>query len=241
MLELHQFRHSAFCLKVRMALQAKSIEYSAIEVTPGIGQVEVFRLSGQKQVPIIVNGNRVIADSTEIIRYLETQKPEPSLIPKDPIHAAQALIIEDWADTTFAKLTQTALLQAASINHDLQKALLPNGMPDLLKQAIESIPSGFINGLIELSPKKEYTELIKSLELIAKLLASSPWLVGKQMSIADIAIAAQLSLLKFPLSSDYPLAGQGVPGINDNPILMDLFRWRDKLDESLTANQNMKK
>ena len=48
MLELHQFRHSAFCLKVRMVLQAKGLSFRTVEVTPGVGQVAVFRLSGQR-------------------------------------------------------------------------------------------------------------------------------------------------------------------------------------------------
>ena len=39
MLELHQFRHSAFCLKVRMVLQAKGLSFRTVEVTPGVGQV----------------------------------------------------------------------------------------------------------------------------------------------------------------------------------------------------------
>ena len=34
MLELHQFRHSAFCLKVRMVLQAKGLSFRTVEVTP---------------------------------------------------------------------------------------------------------------------------------------------------------------------------------------------------------------
>ena len=39
MLELHQFRHSAFCLKVRMVLQAKGLSYRTVDVSPGIGQL----------------------------------------------------------------------------------------------------------------------------------------------------------------------------------------------------------
>ena len=34
MLELHQFRHSAFCEKVRLILAAKGLAYSVVEVTP---------------------------------------------------------------------------------------------------------------------------------------------------------------------------------------------------------------
>ncbi len=48
MITLYQFRHSAFCLKTRMALHAKKLQYRVEEVTPGIGQFEIFKLSGQK-------------------------------------------------------------------------------------------------------------------------------------------------------------------------------------------------
>ena len=53
MLELHQFRHSAFCEKVRLVLAAKGLAYQAIEVTPGVGQLALYRLSGQRQVPVL--------------------------------------------------------------------------------------------------------------------------------------------------------------------------------------------
>ena len=57
MLELHQFRHSAFCEKVRLILAAKGLAYSVVEVTPGLGQLQLFRLSGQRQVPVLVDGS----------------------------------------------------------------------------------------------------------------------------------------------------------------------------------------
>ena len=79
MLELHQFRHSAFCLKVRLVLQAKSLSYRVVEVVPGVGQIDVFRLSGQRQVPVLVDGDAVIADSSAIARHLEERHPVPPI------------------------------------------------------------------------------------------------------------------------------------------------------------------
>lgn len=102
MLELHQFRHSAFCLKVRMVLQAKGLSFRTVEVTPGVGQVAVFRLSGQRQVPVLVDGDQVIADSSAIALHLDQREPDPALIPADPRQAAQVHLLEDWADTTLA-------------------------------------------------------------------------------------------------------------------------------------------
>ena len=102
MLELHQFRHSAFCEKVRLVLAAKGLAYSVVEVTPGVGQLELYRLSGQRQVPVLVDGSNVIADSSAIAQHLERHTQEPALLPSDPAQRAQALLLEDWADTALA-------------------------------------------------------------------------------------------------------------------------------------------
>ena len=42
-----------------MALHAKGLSFREVEVTPGIGQLAVFRLSGQRQVPVLVDGDTV--------------------------------------------------------------------------------------------------------------------------------------------------------------------------------------
>jgi glutathione S-transferase len=67
------------------------------------------------------------------------------------------------------------------------------------------------------------------LEQLAALVAEAPYLVGDQLSLADLAVAAQLSLLKVPASAGAPLAGRGAPGIADNPLLEPLFSWRDRI------------
>jgi len=43
MLELYQFELSQYSEKVRLILDYKGLEYRKIEVTPGIGQVELFK------------------------------------------------------------------------------------------------------------------------------------------------------------------------------------------------------
>ena len=83
-MELHQFRHSAFCEKVRLILAVKGLQVTLVEVSPGLGQLEVFRLSGQRQVPVLVDGGEVIADSTAIALHLEDRHPIPALLPADP-------------------------------------------------------------------------------------------------------------------------------------------------------------
>ncbi|HEY9813983.1 MAG TPA: glutathione S-transferase N-terminal domain-containing protein, partial [Candidatus Sericytochromatia bacterium] len=52
MLELYQFEVSQYAEKVRLILDYKNLPYRKIEVTPGVGQLELFRLSGQRKVPV---------------------------------------------------------------------------------------------------------------------------------------------------------------------------------------------
>jgi glutathione S-transferase len=232
-MQLHQFRHSAFCEKVRLVLAAKGLDYSVVEVTPGVGQLELFRLSGQRQVPVLVDGSDVIADSTAIALHLERRHPLPALLPADPQLRARVLLIEDWADTALAAGCRLALLQAAAADPVLRTALLPEATPAPLRQLVGRLPAGLLGGVGDtlggVLAGDASRQLQCNLEQLAVLCAAQPYLVGDQLSLADLAVAAQLSLLCFPASSGAPLAGRGAPGIADNPLLAPLFSWRDQL------------
>ena len=61
----------------------KKLQYRVEEVTPGIGQFEIFKLSGQKQVPVIVDSNdQVINDSSTICEYIDKKNDNNPLFPR---------------------------------------------------------------------------------------------------------------------------------------------------------------
>ena len=229
MLQLHQFRHSAFCEKVRLVLAAKGLDYTVVEVMPGIGQFELFRLSGQRQVPVLVDGGAVVADSTAIALHLEDRHPEPPLLPADPAQRARVLLLEDWADTTLAAGCRLALVQAAAADPVLRGALLPDSTPAPLRQLVAGLPGAVGELMADAVGAGEREHLLANLTQLAALVSDAPFLVGDRASLADLAVAAQLSLLRFPPSAGAPLAGRGAPGLADNPILEPLFSWRDRL------------
>ena len=231
MLELYQFQHSASCLKVRLALKAKGLTFRAVDITPGIDQVNVFKISGQRQVPVLKNEEKVISDSNAIIEYLETIKKEPSLFPNEPIEAARAHIMQDWADTTLAKAIQSELIKATSLDPFLRDALLPKVLPNSLKGFVNNFSCELLNGVNQVFNPRESKKLLSSLEKLSNAVSCNQWLVGNCLSIADIAISAQLSLLKFPVSSGKNLCGKGCPGFSDNPQLEALFKWRDEIED----------
>lgn len=230
MLQLHQFRHSAFCEKVRLILAAKKLDYTVVEVLPGPGQIELFRLSGQRQVPVLVDGATVVADSTAIALHLEARQPEPALLPAAAAERARVLLLEDWADTTLASGCRLALVGAAAADPVLRAALLPEATPAPLRQLVAALPGGVSELMADVIGAGEREHLRSSLELLLTLVQAGPYLVGDRLSLADLAVAAQLSLLRFPASAGAPLADRGAPGLADNPVLEPLFSWRDRLE-----------
>lgn len=211
------------------------MSYRTIEIFPGLGQVNVFKLSGQRKVPLLKDEENVIADSSAIIEYLENITKEPQLIPSEPQESTNAHIIEDWADTTLAKDIRIELVRAAAIDPSLREALLPEDFPESFKGLISNLPLEFMTGLTQAMNNETSNTLLNNLEKIATLVKTKQWLVGNSLSIADIAVAAQLSLLCFPASSGENLFGKGCPGYKDNPRLEPLFQWRNNLEQLLLA------
>jgi glutathione S-transferase len=239
MLELYQFELSQYSEKVRLILDYKGLAYRKIEVTPGVGQLEVFRLSGQRLVPVLKDGNVIIADSTAIAKYLDQHYPERPLLPSDTKERALSLIIEEWADESIGVKSGKVLFSGLSQDQNFRTSLLPTSTPDFVKNLVQSVPSDLLKALgfgFGASPDavNAAIESIKQdLEALGLLLQNSPYLVGNQPTLADFTVAGLSLLLKFPdgpyLDLPETFRGKGVPGIADNPLYEPFFTWRDRL------------
>lgn len=239
MLELYQSELSPYSEKVRLMLDYKGLAYQKIEVTPGVGQVEVYRLSGQPHVPVLKDGNVVVADSTEIAKYLDRQYPDRPLIPAGDKQRGLCLLMEEWADESIGAKSQTLLFSALSSDGRFRSALLPPATPDFLRSLVEAVPADLLKALgtgIGAGPDtvSAAMESIKQdLEALCLLLQDSPYLVGSQPTLADFAVAGLSMFLKFPEGPylDIPerLKGKGVSGIADNYLYAPFFSWRARL------------
>ncbi|HJQ83771.1 MAG TPA: glutathione S-transferase family protein [Candidatus Binatia bacterium] len=95
---------SLFTAKVRIALDEKGIEYELVSVpfSRATGyepkHPEVVRLNPKSQVPVLVDGDLVLYDSTLILEYLEDRHPSPPLLPADPAGRARCRQLEAAAD-----------------------------------------------------------------------------------------------------------------------------------------------
>lgn len=239
MLELYQFEISHYCEKVRLILDYKGLSYRKIEVTPGIGQIDLYRMSGQRQVPVLKDGSEIIADSTAIAKYLERQYPERPIIPTNPQQRALCFLLEELADQSIGQKSRMALFSGLTQNQNFRTAILPTTTPDFLKQLVGAVPSDLLNvlgvgvGLSSDVIKSALDDLKQVLESLSMLVLDKPYLVADHPTLADFAVAGLSMYIKFPdgpyLDIPSNLRGKGVPGIADSIEFEPFFNWRDKL------------
>src|SRR5215831_16159470 len=98
---------SMFGAKAEIALYEKGISFELVMVPFEMKTLyqpkhpEVARINPKRQVPVLVDGDLEIFDSTQIYEYLETLKPQPALWPAEPKPRARARLIELQADEVY--------------------------------------------------------------------------------------------------------------------------------------------
>ena len=95
MIRLYRARHSTNVERVALALAHKGLPAESVEIDPGDRSV-VQQVSGQPLVPVIEDDERVIADSTRILLYLEERYPDPPLFPREAARRAETELFLQW-------------------------------------------------------------------------------------------------------------------------------------------------
>ncbi|MGB3670720.1 MAG: glutathione S-transferase family protein [Phormidesmis sp.] len=239
MLELYQFEASHYSEKVRLVLDYKQLPYKTIEVSPGIGQIDLYRLSGQRQVPVLKDGAEIVPDSTAIARYLDSKYPERPVIPADAKQKGLCLMMEAWADESIGLNARKVMIGAFNQHPNFRTALLPISTPELVKNAVSSVPGDLLSLLgsgvgFGGDAVKTATEILRQdLEALCLILSEQPYLCGEEPTLADFAVAGLSMYVKFPstLYLDLPagIGGKGVPGLADAPEFKAFWAWRDRL------------
>jgi glutathione S-transferase len=94
-LRLYRFSFSTNVERVALALAHKGLDVESVWIDPA-DRSEVMRLSGQELVPVLVDGDRVVSDSTAILEHLEERFPERPLYPADPARRTELRLFVDW-------------------------------------------------------------------------------------------------------------------------------------------------
>jgi glutathione S-transferase len=90
---------SPYVRKVLACMNLKGLQYQVDPITPFYGSDAFERLSPLRRIPVLVDGDFHVSDSSVICAYLDEAYPGPSLFPADPRDRARARWLEEFADS----------------------------------------------------------------------------------------------------------------------------------------------
>lgn len=105
---LYEAPGSPYAQKIKIALREKSVAFD-VELPSSLGTGRTddnFGIGNPRaEVPLLVDGETRIVDSTIILEYIEERWPDPPLLPRDPAARAYARMTEDICDTQYEAVT----------------------------------------------------------------------------------------------------------------------------------------
>lgn len=90
---------SPYVRKVTACLALKGLAYEIDPITPFFGNEEFRQLSPLCRIPVLIEGDLVLTDSSVICAWLDEAYPERPLLPAHPNDRARARWLEEYADT----------------------------------------------------------------------------------------------------------------------------------------------
>jgi glutathione S-transferase len=165
---LYGVNGSPFVRKVRVVLAEKAVPYDHEPVMPGNPDPEYRKMSPLGKIPALRDGDRAFSDSSVICQYLERLHPEPPMYPKDPYEFARALWFEEYADTALVEVIGPRIFFPRVVGKRFM-----GKEPDeaAIQKAIDE----------DLPPRLDYLE---------GQLGDGPYLVGRHLTIGDVAVAS---------------------------------------------------
>lgn len=172
MIKLYDFLSCPYGQKVRIVLAEKSLTYDLIQVDLSQNEhrkPDFLRLNPFGRVPVLVDEDTIVYDSTVINEYLEDEYPEPPVLPPVGSSAmrSRARLLEDLADTSFTPQVGQLIAEFAKAEAERDQNRVGR-----LRQSIE-----------------------RTLDYLNHELQGQQFLAG-EFSVADIGFAPRILVLK---------------------------------------------
>lgn len=216
---MHKLTHFRFCphsRSIRIVLAELGVEVETVEERPWEWRADFLALNPAGELPVLeLDGGPVLCGAYVISEYFsdvldgrtKDERPAP-LFPGTPGGRAEVRRLVDWFHAKFDREVTREVLQERLYGHlQTGSGHMPN--PDILR-AIRS-------------------NLRYHLSYVNHLAHERPWLAGEDMSFADIAAAAHVSVADYlgEISwQDYPAAKMWYARIKSQPAFRPLLADR---------------
>jgi len=159
---------SPYVRKVLACIALKGLEYEIDPITPFYGGDEFGRLSPLRRIPVLVDGDFTLCDSSAICFYLDEAWPEPALLPVGLRERGQARWLEEYADTRLGDVFIWGLFYPKIVHPVVWGE--PGDAARITKTLAEDLP--------------------REMDWLERQLPAHGFLFGDAVGLADIAIAS---------------------------------------------------
>jgi glutathione S-transferase len=226
--ELFQFSFSHYNEKARWALDYKGIPHRRRSLLPGPHAPRMLRMTGRTQVPVLKDGDQVVAGSAAIIDHLEKHHPTPALYPEDPKQRERALEIQSWFDDHVGAEARCAFFFDLLPDAAYSARCFPQeraAATRALYLASFPVTRGIMKRSMGIDAKSAAAgreRVREALDFVAQHAGAKGYLVGEGFSVADLTAASLLQLTIFPEQMQIRL-----PEPKSEAALRWLERWAD--------------
>lgn len=212
---LYMFAISHYCEKSRWHLDHKGLDYRIKYLFPGLHRLTTHRLARGTSLPLLRDGDRILADSSDIALYLESSYPQQPLLPANGALRDEILALEDRYDRLGVHVRRWLYGQIEDWDGVLDAMLQVHsplfGLRDRSRPALVQV----LRKLYGVTPDRvarSGAEITEGLHTLEKRIHQDPsrYLVGDQLSLADISAAALLAPLLSPPQSPW----EGIGGFS---------------------------
>ncbi len=237
---LHRFKISHFSEKARAALDFKGLDYTLVDHVAGPGQLAIYRLSGQRKLPLLEHEGAVVHDSTAIALYLEHAFPAGrggarALLPDDFTQRKAVLDLEDRLDDVLGQHVPALATEQALRDRDWLDAFggTVGASGRVARVGLHTVGALAHVGSF-LPPGRsllaEAHRAVRALlhELCARI-AEHGYLCGPTPTLADVTAAGLTAPLSWPDSVHLgvpTLRGRSIAQYAHDPVLGRFFDWK---------------
>ena len=199
---------SPYVRKVLACLELKDLGYQVDPITPFFGNDEFERLSPLRRIPVLVDGDVALCDSSVICAYLDEAYPRHPLMPSNPKDRARARWLEEYADSRLGDIFIWALFYQRVVRPAVWRE--PADEDRIAKAVNEDAP--------------------RALDYLEGELPAEGYLFGG-MGLADIAIASFFRNAEYAGftvdGARWPKTARFVAEVLAHPVLTKLLAFED--------------